>query len=840
MPVQKNPYALQNGFIHNWLTAGPVAEAVEQAPASFADWVRENYSSDPQIEGQPVEQGPLTEGLFTAAGQQGAWKYYRCREDHWVDHSASYPTRQYLRSWAYTELVSPAPQSAAFVLTTFGPTDVWVNGENICCVQQAAGQPVSVPFSANLSEGENTLMVRFVGLAAPQCRLAAALRVEAEGLSLQIPTLIPSLERRNELESVNEKVYLDRDVYPTDQKIQLCWPAGPEKSTYQDVQLQSQKGRIYSQVEDIGKPDSKQALINSAALNEGPYKAFILPRLWEYYDSQIRITHELECWAMGRNNFSEKPYGALEERRNEALLFAAVRENHLYAEIAKAALGRWGRLDTRVITQVIAGINQRQEGSEIQLIGLLGLMYRFSKHPELPRPVRKQIRECLLNFRYWKDEPGDDVMRFDLESRQIIFHACEILAGQLYPSQVFGNSGMTGRQHRRKGEALALSWMQLRSHSGFQDWDSREGYAQVLVALSHLVDLAKTEAIWELGSVLMDKLFFSIAVNSYKGVFGSSQGRASSATLKSGMLDPLSGITRVMWGMGVLNSHIEGSVSLACLSNYELPPIFTEIAAGQPVEMWSKEQQAVGPAVNKVTYRTPDYILSSVQDYRPGEAGEREHIWQATLGAQNVVFVTHPGCASENDAHAPNFWLGNATLPRVAQWKDALIALYQLPEDAWLPYTHAYFPTFEFDEYVLRERTAFACKGEGYIALTAAQGLELVEEGRTAYRELRSYGKHNIWLCQMGRAKAEGDFKAFQESVLARRVILDDLDIEYQTLQGDILSFGWNKSFQCNGVEQPLSGFKHYENPFSTAELPCTEMEIRTADYLLRLHFGEM
>jgi hypothetical protein len=36
----------------------------------------------------------------------------------------------------------------------------------------------------------------------------------------------------------------------------------------------------------------------------------------------------------------------------------------------------------------------------------------------------------------------------------------------------------------------------------------------------------------------------------------------------------------------------------------------------------------------------------------------------------------------------------------------------------------------------------------------------------------------------------------------------------------------------------PLSGFKHYDNPYCTAEMPCSKMEVRTENYLLRLDFA--
>jgi len=67
-----------------------------------------------------------------------------------------------------------------------------------------------------------------------------------------------------------------------------------------------------------------------------------------------------------------------------------------------------------------------------------------------------------------------------------------------------------------------------------------------------------------------------------------------------------------------------------------------------------------------------------------------------------------------------------------------VIAVHQLPDDDWLGFTHAYFPAWAFDEYALRDGWAFARKGEGYLALTAAHGLEFITRGGNAYRELRS------------------------------------------------------------------------------------------------------
>ena len=297
--------------------------------------------------------------------------------------------------------------------------------------------------------------------------------------------------------------------------------------------------------------------------------------------------------------------------------------------------------------------------------------------------------------------------------------------------------------------------------------------------------------------------------------------------------------------MGVFNHHISGTVSLAC-SEYELPSIIADIATDLSNEMWNRERHVGGPGdgrtVNKVTYKAPDYMPSSAQDYNPGERGDREHIWQATLGPDAVVFVNHPACMSEDNAHRPGFWLGNRVLPRVAQWRDALIAVHKLPDDDWMGFTHAYFPTGAFDEYSIWDGAdgrswAFARKGDGYLALTAAQGLALVKHGPSAYRELRSYGQHNVWLCHVGRAGTDGNFAQFQKKMLAMDIKWQKLGTRCTTLRGESMSFGWDEPLTVNAEEQPIAGFKHYENPYGVADVDASQMEIRFGDYMLRLNF---
>jgi hypothetical protein len=179
----------------------------------------------------------------------------------------------------------------------------------------------------------------------------------------------------------------------------------------------------------------------------------------------------------------------------------------------------------------------------------------------------------------------------------------------------------------------------------------------------------------------------------------------------------------------------------------------------------------------------------------------------------------------------------------VAQWKDVLIAVYKLPEDDWMGFTHAYFPIYMFSEHEIKADTpdgrlwAFACKENGYLALTASQGFELVKRGPDGYRELRSYGQNNVWLCQMGRAETDGSFEEFKKKVLTMDLEWQDLAVRCKTLRGEHLSFGWEGPLLVNGKEQSLHGFKHYDSPYAVADLPASQMDIGLKDTVMRLNF---
>ena len=219
------------------------------------------------------------------------------------------------------------------------------------------------------------------------------------------------------------------------------------------------------------------------------------------------------------------------------------------------------------------------------------------------------------------------------ECDRLLLHTAELLAGQRFPEHTFGD-GRTGAWHRTHAERLALEWMAGYGSHGTADWGASDAIAHTLVALSHLADLADDTGVYELAAVCTDKLLFTLAVNSRQGVLGSAASSSLPSYVKSGYLQPTAGISRLLWGMGIYNHHVAGVLSLACATGYDAPPILEAIAQDAPAELWSRERHAAPGAepCDIETYRTPEYILSSVRGLVPGAGGAAELMWRATLG----------------------------------------------------------------------------------------------------------------------------------------------------------------------------------------------------------------
>ncbi len=494
----------------------------------------------------------------------------------------------------------------------------------------------------------------------------------------------------------------------------------------------------------------------------------------------------------------------------------------------------------------------------------------------LSNDLLSKARHTILNFKYFPDEPGIDLLCTWTENHYILYTSAAYLASRMYPDEIFTNSGETGRQKADKNRSRLLRWLDLRFHTGFSEWLSHVYYDEDLTALLSLYDFAGDEEVSRKAGMVLDLLLFDMALNSCKGVFGSTHGRAYEHTQKFASCEGTTDTSKLLFGTGIFSGFDNMSAVAFALSGYRMPEVITGLA-GQAashsvlenkqrmgirlaeMEKWGlhpdnfedgmlcltleaylhprtirntlrmfdicnwwdnsfldnykpykgllKFLAAIGglpllarylerdvcrntrEEVNLYTYKTPDYMLSTAQDYRKGYGGDQQHIWQATLGPEAVCFTTHP---AKIEGVTPNYWAGSGLLPRAGQYKNVVMIIYNIEKipAQYVPikyfFTHAWLPRNKFDELVEKNGWIFARKRGGYLALRSQNpylwGTYKTDTGDpdgypkplASDTEILVDGAQNIWVCQMGSRTEDGEFSEFVEKISSAQISLMD------------------------------------------------------------------
>ena len=268
------------------------------------------------------------------------------------------------------------------------------------------------------------------------------------------------------------------------------------------------------------------------------------------------------------------------------------------------------------------------------------------------------------------------------------------------------------------------------------------------------------------------------------------------------------------------------------------------------------------------TYRTPAYLLSCAQDFRPGKIGFQQHPWQATIGdgtsAQPTapsgvpVFTTHPQMESGLGA-----WGRAGVLPRAAAYRNVVVCRYDF-EPGELPYdvpeipgvdasllevdfTHAFLPRDAFDNVVERRNRVCARRGDAFVGLVATKELSwgtphgevstlLPYDPKEPY-ELVAASGHTMWICELGTPTSHRSFDAFVDGVTKARLATEDSGITYSSPSLGDVELGGTGTLIVDGNAVSLSGYPRFDSPHVTADLGATRYEICCDGESLTLDF---
>ncbi len=244
--------------------------------------------------------------------------------------------------------------------------------------------------------------------------------------------------------------------------------------------------------------------------------------------------------------------------------------------------------------------------------------------------------------------------------------------------------------------------------------------------------------------------------------------------------------------------------------------------------------------VNTYTYRTPYYQLSGAQDHHKGMNGIQQHIWQASLSEYAYVYTSSPGGVS------PQEFTGGWN-PRATLYKNVGIIQYDRavqPLEAELisivlgyrPYTHAYFPKWAFDDVERRDGWTFGSKSDSYVALYSLQPTVWVSD-----YELRSMGKKNLYIVELGDIEQYGSFENFMESILSSSLSVLQAplgyEVQYNSPSRGKVAVSWDAPLTVNGNEIDLGPYERHDNKYCYQEFNTLKLEIKYGTQTLELDF---
>lgn len=277
-----------------------------------------------------------------------------------------------------------------------------------------------------------------------------------------------------------------------------------------------------------------------------------------------------------------------------------------FPDIAKLDQGL--PIDEAQIHTILDYIDLRLDCADFRVICILRSLYYYSD--QLTEPTLSRMKQTILGFKYWMDEPGTDSMCYWSENHQLIFATCEYLAGQLYPNELFTNDGMLGRYHQAKAAHRLSLWLDARFRFGFVEWHSNTYYEEDIAPLSLLIDCASDSTLVAKATSILDLLLLDMALHHYRGYLAATSGRCYEKQKKYPAQQDVTSI--LVKAFGLVPGERVGTAGAA-----EAAGAVDDKQASTPEFIYDYTRVSADFILNR-KYRVPDWIRRISQDENLG------------------------------------------------------------------------------------------------------------------------------------------------------------------------------------------------------------------------------
>lgn len=705
---------------------------------------------------------PLPQGAFAAVRN---WLPFGSPR---VDLSGFWFRPTVIGTWARTVIAASTPGRARLRLRTCGGAVLFVNGAEVgWMAPYGRNLETEVELDADLAAGANEIALWFDDLAERDARYYFQLDfLEGPTAEHALPTAAQG-EIAAAIEDALEAMHFEKPSY-VDGEVALLTAAPLPMDAEVSVVVEGDFMSIEEPLKLRRGLRAGETRLPIADTNDLPadFRHFKVT-LTACGFSASRVFGVEICHAKRQGEAPKALAARVTEALDEVALHA---EADTVRALARLATGRVGEDTDAMIEGALPAIEDCHDCADFILVPLLWCRHSYAD--TITPALVERIDAAILGYRYWMDEPGNDVQWYFSENHALLFHTAAYLAGHVLPERRFVRSGRSGKDQSAVGLARVRAWLDHFEQWEMAEFNSAPYFPIDLKGLTALYALAPDEDVRKRACAAIIRLVEVVARSAHRGVLTGAQGRSYEHTLRAARSLELSGIARMVWGSGNYGMRFHALPQLAlCLRDHglEIPQALADIASfnSPGAQEWCFAQ-GQGRIAKLYHCKTRDWAMGTAAAYRWNEWGYQETVLHLRMGdnADAQVWINHPGETIHSGYGRPSYWGGSGTLPRVQQYRGLAVLLFDCAAEQ-PDFTHAWFPKGIFDEVGIDGDTAHARSGNALLQLSAGGGLQLVDRGPTAGNELRVQGCKTSWIVRLGQVDRHGKLDAFARNFSA-------------------------------------------------------------------------
>lgn len=786
----------KTGFLTNYLISGPkemdfVNDETDENQLRYEQHLRSLVADLSRT----CPRGPIVLGQNSRL--QMPWKYYYHYGNWFVDESTFYSTLKKVELDAVTQILVEEDLTAEAVVWSYAAVDVWCNGELACRMDTPVYKPIQKKkMELRLKKGKNQIYVSLQTLGVRDTRTLFGIQFMDH--TEDICVVLPDEKQTEELVRIEQwlaSVKIKNSV--------MTYQGSAPDGTYLGYDSQSPD---FAQV-NIRKEWHEISGNPRVELDEEKPGVILV----SVKNQHGTLTRKVE------NILAQKPEysGIIDFEENKKAIFRRIGEAEGLSRgdkfgfsisniLARKFLGVDGERDTELLYETLDQIESRYDCSDFLVCGLI----RYLKNYPVNEDLAKRAKEVLLNWRYWMDQKGSDAMCFWSENHSLMFYTCAMNAGEMYPEEYFPRADMTGRELFIEGRSKVKAWLADVEEHGFEEFLSTVYMCVTFAALLNVIDFSE-DVISRRAVKITDRLLEMLCRHTFDGVVIAPMGRVYRE-----VVHPFEQGAQAL--MNLINPEVpysygEGWLGFYASSSYQLPKDLTDLMV-QPADT----AYSTGNALIRLK-KTPAYCMTSVQSprqdeefkrwrnltldpdsdtstceytkslnerfhgttcFEPGVYGYQQHMWYAALDKETDLFTNHPGGTCDSSSMRPGYWYGNGVMPSLAQEENFLGAVYHIPEEHPIHFTHAYFPAPKFSETIISDHWLSGRKADGFAALWCSGMLEPVDD-QLFECEYRTYGDDIAYFCVCAGRQ---DFKSLEEFTAYAKDLHPNFDAQQRIL----------------------------------------------------------